>query len=143
MSFQLPMSRRAMLGSTHALTLTSRRLARRAWASALRPSGFKERLQGPIVSIPTPFTAQFQVDHPAVQRILHQAQPHGMRIFDLTAGDGQFAYLSYEEIKSLTATVVEAVGSMEITKHIKTFFDRLGLYPHRTSAKERRSRDAA
>lgn len=114
MSFQFQMNRRTLLGSALALTLGRNLFQPRAWASAhgqsLTPVDFKEQLRGPIVSIPTPFTAQFQVDHHAVRRLIHQAQAHGMRIFDLTAGDGQFAYLSYEEIKALTATVIKSVG---------------------------------
>ena len=113
MSFHFKMNRRTLLGSALALTVGHKLFESRVWASArgpfLTPMDFKEQLRGPIVSIPAPFTAEFQVDHAAVQRLIHQAQAHGMRIFDLTAGDGQFAYLSYEEVKALTATVVKSV----------------------------------
>jgi dihydrodipicolinate synthase/N-acetylneuraminate lyase len=118
MSSQFKMNRRALLGSALGLTLGSRLFEPRAWGSthgpSLAPADFKSQLRGPIVSIPTPFTADFQVDHAAARRLIHQAQAHGMRIFDLTAGDGQFAYLSYEEIKALTATVVKAVDGKGI-----------------------------
>jgi len=113
MSFPFQMNRRKMLGSALGLTLGRSLFQPRAWASvrrsSLTPMEFKERLRGPVVSIPTPFTATFQVDHAAVGKLIHQAQAHGMRIFDLTAGDSQYSYLTYEEIKDLTTTVVEAV----------------------------------
>ena len=113
MSSQITMNRRALLGSALALAAGSTLLEPRAWASprniALAPLDFKQQLRGPVVSIPTPFTADFQVDHASTRNLIHQAQAHGMRIFDLTSGDGQYAYLSYEEVKALLATVVKAV----------------------------------
>jgi dihydrodipicolinate synthase/N-acetylneuraminate lyase len=118
MSFQFKMNRRTLLGSALALAAGRNFFELCAWAStnspALAPPDFKQQLRGPVVSIPTPFTAEFKVDHAAARRLIHEAQSHGMRVFDLTAGDGQFAYLSYEEIKALTATVVNSVGGKGI-----------------------------
>lgn len=115
MSFPIQMNRRRMLGSALALTAGRYFFQPRAWAAAHRPSltprEFKERLRGPIVSIPTPFTANFQVDRAAIGKLVRLAQSHGINIFDLTAGDSQYSYLTYEEIKDLTTSVVQAAGS--------------------------------
>jgi len=77
----------------------------------LAPAEFKNRLRGPIVSIPTPFNAEYQLDVPGLRRMIAMGLRNNIRIFELTAGDSQYTYLSYEEIKQLARTVVEAAGS--------------------------------
>jgi dihydrodipicolinate synthase/N-acetylneuraminate lyase len=108
------MTRRRWFGSSTILILGRPWFAPRAELSAkpplMAPEEFERRLRGPIVSIPTPFSAEFEVDHAAVRRMIRRALARGIRIFDLTNGDGQFGSLSYEEIKQLTRTVVQAVG---------------------------------
>ena len=84
--------------------------------SALKtPSGFRQALAGPIQSQPTPFTANLEVDHESVRRIIRRGLHYGVRIFELTAGNSKYFALSYEEIKQLTRTLVEAVEGNGIT----------------------------
>ena len=72
---------------------------------------FKERLRGPIVSIPTPFTADFRLDTEGLRRMIQRALENKITIFELTAGDGQYSYLSYEEVKELAKLVTTTVGN--------------------------------
>lgn len=79
------------------------------------PAEFKDRLRGPIVSLPTPFTSEFQIDTLGLRSIIDGAVEHGITIFELTAGDSQYSYLAYEEIQELARTVVEVVGNRGMT----------------------------
>ncbi|HXG23836.1 MAG TPA: dihydrodipicolinate synthase family protein, partial [Chthonomonadales bacterium] len=74
----------------------------------------KKRIRGPIMSIPTPFTADFAVDYEGVRKMVRLGQMHGIAIYELTAGNSQYHALSYEEIKELTRVLVEAVGGKGI-----------------------------
>jgi 4-hydroxy-tetrahydrodipicolinate synthase len=47
--------------------------------------------------------------------MIAQALEYGMEIFELTAGNSQFSFLSYEEIKQLTREVVAAVAGKGMT----------------------------
>lgn len=70
---------------------------------------FKQRLRGPIVSIPTPFTSEMQLDRAGLHRMIKMDLENQIEIFELTAGDSQYSFLSYEEIKSLAQIVVSSV----------------------------------
>jgi 4-hydroxy-tetrahydrodipicolinate synthase len=76
----------------------------------LSPTDFKEKLRGPIVSIPTPFTADSRIDAAGLRRMISMGLQHDISIFELTAGDSQYTYLSYDEIKQLSKIVVDAAG---------------------------------
>jgi 4-hydroxy-tetrahydrodipicolinate synthase len=79
------------------------------------PLEFKRRLEGPILSNPTPFKANFEVDYQAVRKIVQRALRYGIKIFALTAGNSQYSSLSYDEIKELTKVMVEAVDGQGLT----------------------------
>lgn len=119
MSFQFQMNRRAMLGSALAIALGRNLLQPSASASthspALTPMDFKEKLRGPIVSIPTPFRADFHIDTVGLRNMLEMDLHNHITTFDLTAGDSQYAYLSYDEIKQVARLVTEVVGGRGIT----------------------------
>lgn len=83
--------------------------------SSYSPTDFKQRLRGPIVSIPTPFTADFRIDKVGLHRMIDRALEHGITIFELTAGDSQYSYLAYDEIKDLAQTVIGGVGNRGMT----------------------------
>lgn len=84
--------------------------------SALKtPDGFRRALVGPIQSQPTPFTEKLEVDHESVRRIVRRGLHYGVRTYELTAGNSKYFALSYEEIKQLTRTLVEAVDGNGIT----------------------------
>ena len=76
----------------------------------LSPDEFKKRLRGAIVSIPTPFTSDFAIDYEGLRRMVRQDLKHAITIFELTYGDSQYRYLSYEEIKSLVRTMARNIG---------------------------------
>ena len=76
----------------------------------ITPAEFKRRLEGPILSSPTPFKANFDVDHQALRNMIQRALRYGVQNFALTAGNSQYGSLSYEEIKETTRTMVEAVN---------------------------------
>ncbi|HWR13432.1 MAG TPA: dihydrodipicolinate synthase family protein [Terriglobales bacterium] len=84
-------------------------------SNKLSPADFKHQLRGPIVSIPTPFTREYSLDAVGIRRMIDNALQYGIRIFVLTAGDSQYLYLSYDEIKQLARLVTDAVGQRGIT----------------------------
>jgi len=104
-----------------ALTLLLGARAVPAWSqaknlhSSYSPAEFKQRLRGPIVSIPTPFTSDFRIDKVGLTRMINLALEHGITIFELTAGDSQFSYLAYDEIKDLAHSVVDSVANRGMT----------------------------
>lgn len=80
----------------------------------LTPQQFKDRLQGPIQSHPSPFAADRRVDFEAIHKIVARGQRFGVRIFELTAGNSQYHALGYAEIRQITQAMVGAVGDDEI-----------------------------
>jgi 4-hydroxy-tetrahydrodipicolinate synthase len=102
----------AVVGASISLPLSMQAAAGNA---RLTSQEFKQRLRGPILSIPTPFTADFQLDTAGVRRMIQRALEKNITIFELTAGDSQYPYLAYEEIKELTRVVTTAVGNRGIT----------------------------
>src|SRR5215469_11542907 len=82
--------------------------------SRLSPEEVKARLRGPILSIPTPFTADFGVDYQGVRNMIHLGLAHGVQVYELTAGNSRYDVLSDDEIKQLTRVVVETVNGRGI-----------------------------
>ncbi|MFB3904607.1 MAG: dihydrodipicolinate synthase family protein [Acidobacteriota bacterium] len=82
---------------------------------AAAPQDFRRRLAGPIQSQPTPFNEKREIDHAAVRRMAERALRYGVPVFALTAGNSQYHSLSYEEVKALTRTLVEAVDGRGLT----------------------------
>jgi 4-hydroxy-tetrahydrodipicolinate synthase len=80
----------------------------------LDPNEFKQRLRGPILSVPTPFASDFKVDEPGVQNLVGRALQAGVKNFALTAGNSQYHCLGFDEIKRLTAVLVESAGDAGI-----------------------------
>ncbi len=76
----------------------------------LSPDEFRKKIEGAIFSLPTPFTAAFDVDHAGITKSVDRAAKAGMRLFMLTSGNGEYASLSYDEIKAITRTFVEAAA---------------------------------
>jgi dihydrodipicolinate synthase/N-acetylneuraminate lyase len=78
--------------------------------AAVRSDQFKDRLVGPICSIPTVYTENYALDLPGIRSIVETGLKAGSHVFALTAGNSQYDRLTYEEIKILTETVVKAVN---------------------------------
>ena len=118
MSDRFRLNRRNFLHAAVALTgplsIPQHSLSK-AGSPSLTPSEFRERLRGPIVSIPTPFTADFNVDYASLRRLIGRALDHGIAIFELTAGDSQYSFLSYDEIKEVARVVANAVTGKGIS----------------------------
>jgi 4-hydroxy-tetrahydrodipicolinate synthase len=100
----------AVLGTTAALAS-----AAKAAGSVFAPADFKQRLRGPIVSIPTPFTSDFQLDGVGLRRMIDMNLRRQITTFELTAGDSQYSFLSYDETKQLARMVAEGVGDRGMT----------------------------
>jgi 4-hydroxy-tetrahydrodipicolinate synthase len=80
----------------------------------LSPGEVKDRVRGPILTMPTPFTADFQIDDAGIRRMIALGLANDVGVYELTAGNSQYDVLSEEEIQRLTRTVVEAVGGRGI-----------------------------
>lgn len=76
----------------------------------LTPEQFKDQLEGPIQSQPSPFNAELQVDHEAIARMIARAQRYGVKCFELTAGNSQYHALSFDEICAITRTMTDAAS---------------------------------
>lgn len=81
---------------------------------AIDPSEFKNRLRGPILSIPTTYTSDFKIDFHAMRRMVEMAVNAGVEVFSLTNGNSQYDRLTYDEIKDLTRLMVETVAGRGI-----------------------------
>jgi dihydrodipicolinate synthase/N-acetylneuraminate lyase len=82
---------------------------------ATTPDDFKAQLRGAVLSIPTPFKKSLAVDLEGVSRMIERAQPHGIRVFSLTSGNGQYSSLTHDEIFELTRVMVESVDGKGLT----------------------------
>lgn len=100
----------AVLGAGPVLSPTVK-----AAGAAYAPLDFKQRLRGPIVSVPTPFTSDFQLDGVGLRRMIDMNLRNQITTFELTAGDSQYSFLSYDEIKHLARMLVEGVGDQGMT----------------------------
>jgi dihydrodipicolinate synthase/N-acetylneuraminate lyase len=81
----------------------------------LSPQAFKRHLAGPILSLPTTFTADLKVDFPAVKKIIGRARRYRVPVFALTAGNSKYAVLSDDEIRQVTEAMVAAVDRDGLT----------------------------
>lgn len=79
------------------------------------PEEIKQRLRGPVTSIPTPFAADESIDWDGVAGIIELALRADFHTILLTAGDSQFQYLKEDEIAGLTRFVIERVAGRALT----------------------------
>ena len=69
-----------------------------------------ERLRGPVVPINICFTADGEVDLPAMRRYADWLCAQGVPVLLLTYGSSEYAWLSDDDIHRLTAEIAEAVA---------------------------------
>lgn len=81
----------------------------------LDPQQFKQHLAGPILSLPTTFTADLQVNYDAVRKMISRARRFRVPIFELTAGNSKYALLSDDEIRQVTQAMVAAADGDGLT----------------------------
>lgn len=86
----------------------------RAEKSRTTPTGFKQLLTGPILSIPTVYTSERKLDGDGIRKMVELAWKAGVKVYSLTAGNSQYDRLTYEEIKELTRIAVEAAAGKGI-----------------------------
>jgi dihydrodipicolinate synthase/N-acetylneuraminate lyase len=87
--------------------------ARAAETASLRPASpqeFRAQMHGAILSIPTPFLKDQQIDYAGITRMIDRSIPHKIRIFSLTSGNSQYDSLTLDEIYQLTSKTIEAVN---------------------------------
>ena len=99
-------SRRQWLVAATAPVLSARPLA---------AADFRTRLDGPILSFPTPYRADGAVDYGAVRRVIEQGVRAGVRVVTLTRGNNHYDWLTWQEIRDLTRTMVETVAGRALT----------------------------
>lgn len=105
---------RGPLAAVAASSLLRVTAAAKTWPQR-SPKEFKARLVGPILSNPTPFTSNFEPDYDGLRRIVARAVRHGVPVFASTAGNSQYSSLSYEEVKSVTRVLIDAVDGRGLT----------------------------
>ena len=81
----------------------------------LSPQVFQDNLAGPILSLPTTFTADLKVDYNATEQMVHRARRYAVPIFELTAGNSKYGLLSDDEIKGVTKRMVQATDGNGLT----------------------------
>ena len=92
--------------------------------SPLTGQEFRDRLTGPILAFPTPFTAEDHIDYDGVRRMIKRALAYDeVRAVTLTAGNNQFKVLSFDEVKELTRVVVEVAGDRALSIASTGFWD--------------------
>lgn len=76
--------------------------------AAMTPQQFKDRLKGPICSVPTPFNSDYSIDYPGVESIIKRALDFQCQVVAMTAGNGAYDRITFEEVKKLTWVNVHA-----------------------------------
>lgn len=83
--------------------------------AAVTPEEFRRKLEGPICSVPTVYNEDRSLDLVSFRRIIDTGAKAGAVAFALTSGNSQYDRLSYDEIKQLTRTLVDAVAGRGLT----------------------------
>jgi dihydrodipicolinate synthase/N-acetylneuraminate lyase len=81
----------------------------------MMPETIKDRLDGPVNSIPTPFHANGDIDWQGVRNIIDVGIAGGSDVSLLTYGDSQFDHLSDDEVAELTRCLVDQVKGRALT----------------------------
>lgn len=80
----------------------------------LSPTEVRARIRGPILTVPTPFTADFSLDVAGIRNMIGLGVAHKIGVYELTAGNSLFSALNGDEIRRLTKAVVDAVAGQGI-----------------------------
>lgn len=84
-------------------------------AAPKTPAQFRDKLAGPICSVPTVYHEDRSLDLDSFRRIIETGVKAGCGVFTLTSGNNQYDRLSYDEIKQLTRTLIETVAGRGLT----------------------------
>jgi dihydrodipicolinate synthase/N-acetylneuraminate lyase len=86
-----------------------------ASGARLTPEDFRRKLRGPMLSFPTCYTEDFQLDYAGMRRMIDRAVNSGVEVVTLTAGNNDYESLNYDEVEQLTRFMVEAVNGRALT----------------------------
>jgi dihydrodipicolinate synthase/N-acetylneuraminate lyase len=81
----------------------------------LTPAEFRRKLRGPMLSFPTCYTNDFQLDYAGMRRMIDRAIESGVKVVTLTAGNNDYESLNDDEIKQLTRFMIESVDGRAVT----------------------------
>lgn len=81
----------------------------------LGPQEFRAALVGPIMSLPTTWNEDLTVNLDAVRNMVNRGLKYNVPIYELTAGNSKYEQSTFDEIKSVSETMIEAVNGAGIT----------------------------
>lgn len=76
---------------------------------------FYDKVSGPVIPLPTPFTADHSVDYDAMFSYVQFLVNNGIKNVMTTVGTSRFNLLTKDEVKKLNETVVKAAKGKAIT----------------------------
>lgn len=106
-------SRRHWLSAAVAAGFASR--VSGAARTPLSPREFQARLRGPILSFPTVYRPDGALDLAGIQRMIDRAISAGVRVVTLTRGNNHYDWLTEQEIRQLTRSMVEFTAGRALT----------------------------
>lgn len=74
-----------------------------------------DKITGPVIPLPTPFTASYEVDYAALGAYVEFLVRSGIRNVMTTVGTSRFSLLTEEEVKKVNETVVKAAAGKAVT----------------------------
>ncbi|MFK7905179.1 MAG: dihydrodipicolinate synthase family protein [Chitinophagales bacterium] len=74
-----------------------------------------DKVTGPVIPLPTPFNANEEVAYEDLAKYVRFLIDNGIKNLMTTVGTSRFNLLSFEEVKKVNATVVEAAAGEAIT----------------------------
>lgn len=84
-------------------------------STRLTPAEFQRKLRGPMLSFPTCYTKDFQLDYAGMRRMIDRAIESGVGVVTLTAGNNDYECLTDDEIRQLTRFMIETVDGRAVT----------------------------
>ena len=79
------------------------------------PDEIRERLQGPVNSLPTIFTRDGEIDHTGIRAAIDRTIENGGNVIMLTWGDSLISLLTDDEVAAVHRTVIDHVGNRAVT----------------------------
>ena len=75
----------------------------------------RERLEGPVSSVPTIFTRDGKIDHDGIRAVIDKSLEGDCQVIMLTCGDSLITLLTDDEVVEVHRTVIDHVGGRAIT----------------------------
>ena len=79
------------------------------------PQLIRERLRGPINTLPTIFTKEGEIDHEGMRNVIDRSIEGGTEVTMLTGGSSMLTLLSDAEIAQIHRTLIDHVGGRTLT----------------------------